>query len=855
MPKGRKAPKKKIEAKPKKEESEPEEKEVKTKRQAKPKKEAKSKGAKPKSKKETHEESECNSEGGSGKTSPPPEANSVLEGKPKGERKKRRHQEMQGAKPDEFAEGLEKKSSSYNPLLYEKEINKIRKAWDRESGIFGINVDTNVPINIPKNLISLNLLSERFNPGNANFAFLNSEACKFLWTECEEKFKNMEERLELNVRGPSGSGKSFALFSLMLRLRREIDHYRVIYFNYAQKVLSSDYVLNEILMAFYKDKEKLPFNPDIAPSTMKLDERAHGLAKWYNLLNGKKFWELGTNKIDDRYKEFFAYLKRYCAENDLKLVIIVDQENRLYTSPGPNTFLCEALRNLPCHVIIVSASNNNEGFKKYDSWEKIEIVEGFTYAQADKFIINKLFDSIQGGPNEEAKITPIKKKLIEEIKKLTGSQPGELYSLLYPCNTKLKEIERKVEKEPVADKVMKRVEEYINAYEDKRTAEITELHTKFRETLNEEEKQYIFAAYALVDSGVPMKGLKYLLDKALMYEKDGKLYSLCPLAHSHFKELCYSDKGGLNSLKNKIVDLSSEVKGSLKGCLFELAMRLYFVSLIDQPTTDQTPNTAFTGTHFPKDKCETFNFSHRVTAYCIMKLKKGNNGKEYYKNFFRTHSEQNTLFICEGGTFPGIDFLFQVKEENEWNLYGINTAIDILKHDCNRKRLSSEVFLLPKDKNPRIATAFKEVHPKGKAKFIWLGGKKADLEEIKVKILKRNEDCICVLREDNASFPRFIMELQLDVYQLKSYFFYFDYMHQQSQQEQSSACLFTTLLGHSLDIYIVLLLDQVVFLSGILLGNQQDCLLSEASLYFSEYSFLSSFIYYLEYSTLFSLIQ
>eukprot|EP01022_Parablepharisma_sp_SALTPOND_P004445 TRINITY_DN120320_c0_g1_i1.p1 TRINITY_DN120320_c0_g1~~TRINITY_DN120320_c0_g1_i1.p1 ORF type:complete len:758 (+),score=62.92 TRINITY_DN120320_c0_g1_i1:284-2557(+) len=680
--------------------------------------------------------------------------------------KKRSHVTMAGELA-KLAVRPAKEFKHINTNEYMNLMERIKEAWEGDTSLFNIDLNTKAAVHLSESMISPNELSERFRSGVDSFVFFNSLACDKLWNVFQIISETLKKgkRLCLNVRGPSGFGKSFALLSLMLYMRQHISQYRVAYFNYAQDMeMEPDYVINEILMAFYLDRKDIPFTAENVPPSRQLEEQADGLAKWYKLMHGEPFWDSGTKKINPRYIELFTCLKDYCNTKKLKFTIIVDQENTLFRNPGSNVDLCKAIRGLTCDTTLVSASNNNEGFTTFNSWKTITITDGFSVEQADEFVMAKLRSILNIGPEEDIKMTEENKEKIREIKALTGIKPGELYALLYPQGEAATEVLLNTRLTTGEARVWKEIDECIKQYKVYRPANITRQHNRFVESImSAESKRILNLTYAFVDSELPIEGISYELDNALMYVKNGKIYSLCPLVRDIFKERCYTDKEVADTIVEKCNALSKSVSGSAKGGLLELMLKYKFISFINKSQRDQNLNIQFTGEYMKKSGDRSiFEFAYHIDKFTKMKWRKGEASMEYYKHLFADEDDNNVMFIPDDPNFPGIDLLFYIGKSADKRLYGINITTNILDHDNKKARKSHKIFLEPDGDEPRITTAFRRLNPLAdkppqSIHFIWLGGKKTDESSIREKIIAGDERCKYVLVERNITFAGFDM--------------------------------------------------------------------------------------------------
>eukprot|EP01022_Parablepharisma_sp_SALTPOND_P017298 TRINITY_DN2732_c0_g1_i1.p1 TRINITY_DN2732_c0_g1~~TRINITY_DN2732_c0_g1_i1.p1 ORF type:complete len:768 (+),score=60.51 TRINITY_DN2732_c0_g1_i1:145-2304(+) len=635
------------------------------------------------------------------------------------------------------------KRIDYDPesAMYQEYTNKLKNLKKSYYYLKAIDLDAKIMQQLDADMISLNDLTERFTKPKFNF---------FCTTTCKEIYGNLISDGKIKdkrayVRGPAGFGKTFGILYTLLQLRKDDEKYRVLHIGKACDIwYDKGYMLNEILKCCYLDKELIP-----PPKDSKLSDKP--LYQWYGTLCDVEFWDNGSNSISKPYNDFFAIISRYYNTANIKFVIVIDQENSLFTTLFWKPEIAYALRGLKCDHMIVSASNNNEGFKQPGGeWKIINVENTFDENEAKLYIEKSPLSAAANDPD-----------LLERIQEITLNVPGELYSLLY------QNLPPKVEGESISQLL----DRFIKSYLVNRKKEITESHImKFTKNLSPGGESLLQIAYYLIDTNIDATKCQTVEDKGLMYTKNGKLCSLCPLAHDLFKTCLMKLVKREKEPWIPYVEIAAVTKDSVeKSCLLEEAIKMYF-----EVRAKRKENIQFQ--LYPVYKKGPTEFKDIMVGN--MELKKGKKSQKYYEGVFRLNPG-NTLFNLSR-TFDAIDAIICGKriettdkgKVTVWFLYGIQITSNILSHDSKKERSSPDTFFLPDEKNnPFVVPAFKAVHEKDQIeiKFIWMGGPEKKQDSIHKKVEKDGKEIkelyggFCslwyVLTEREEHFPQISLDL------------------------------------------------------------------------------------------------
>jgi len=171
----------------------------------------------------------------------------------------------------------------------------------------------------------------------------------------------------LSVTGFQGAGKSFALYAMVCYFRLKRDQYRVTYIpDCAHWALSRwKYLLRALVATFHDDM--IPFG-----------EGNYSISDLCAFLERDALVDL--KDADTVYRggvvQLMEALGKYTRAKKLQWILVIDQENKLYSGPSPVfgdypfTLSFSAFHTPPYWFVVVSASANNEGFNRRDHFPK-----------------------------------------------------------------------------------------------------------------------------------------------------------------------------------------------------------------------------------------------------------------------------------------------------------------------------------------------------------------------------------------------------------------------------------------------------------------------------------------------------
>ena len=214
-----------------------------------------------------------------------------------------------------------------------------------------------------------------------------------------QKSKKMEELLENNfensyytdlkknifLRGPSGHGKSHGLIQTVLKYRKK-QNVRILHMILDKPYMVSPqiYFLYDFFYCFYKDLEDPDFPNPPSKDNFKYDEKISKGENWYYFLS------MSTLKDADFLKKISYYLR----SKKIAFILIWDQDNIFQKQKKENSlvFLSSLRESNLFNLVIISASNNNEGFKEING-KDLNIIEqniGFSLEETKEFLTNVL---------------------------------------------------------------------------------------------------------------------------------------------------------------------------------------------------------------------------------------------------------------------------------------------------------------------------------------------------------------------------------------------------------------------------------------------------------------------------------
>lgn len=197
------------------------------------------------------------------------------------------------------------------------------------------------------------------------------------------------------------------------------------------------YFASDFIYCFYQDFKDDDFPKP--PSSFKYEENRTKLENWYNFLKKETLIP----------KEFLYDVNTFLQAKNIKLILILDQDNILQKSNPPNDHFLVLLK--ICQFVdlaIISASNSNEGFKQLSNDQRVlTLNHGFskdeckTYITEMKQLMKIEFDIPQ---NDLFQLTGGNGYLLNRFMTIYGNNFEEKFNNYYPkmCG----EISQKIEK-------------------------------------------------------------------------------------------------------------------------------------------------------------------------------------------------------------------------------------------------------------------------------------------------------------------------------------------------------------------------------------------------------------------------
>jgi len=160
--------------------------------------------------------------------------------------------------------------------------------------------------------------------------------------------------------GPQGIGKSFALLSIVMEMRKQKE-FRVIYVNNPElwKDFNIKYIANELIWTFAQDEHSFP-PPDGGSSTNPLEQ-------WYQIISSR-------TATDSDFINFLETAYSYCQGQRIQIVAFLDQENSMRNKWRSNfqdyLFPFDFYSSIHCvsHIFTFASANNNTRVKKTQGW-------------------------------------------------------------------------------------------------------------------------------------------------------------------------------------------------------------------------------------------------------------------------------------------------------------------------------------------------------------------------------------------------------------------------------------------------------------------------------------------------------
>eukprot|EP01022_Parablepharisma_sp_SALTPOND_P014272 TRINITY_DN1927_c0_g1_i1.p1 TRINITY_DN1927_c0_g1~~TRINITY_DN1927_c0_g1_i1.p1 ORF type:complete len:787 (-),score=19.37 TRINITY_DN1927_c0_g1_i1:97-2457(-) len=454
------------------------------------------------------------------------------------------------------------------------------------------------------------LQPDRFDKKNIKILF--TKDCKNL---CKSVVTSLEKRYTFKIMGLIGTGKSHALLSAALYLRKHREKYRVLCFNEPSILKSTDYIFSSLVYAFYNDK---------------FTSLNGGF-----VLNGGNLWEEwkkvcsedGMNGIIRLLKA----LEAYCKENKLIFVLIVDQMNILFRSTMEAAL--KNYMNLSETILyqITCGSLNNDSFGQvpaaelpyFSKWGKEET---WLYAQTLRSI-------------------PVADHELELIEQTTGGIPLEIAEFLKMCS----------------DNVINSTK--IERYLEKRALEYSAKHSEYRGQRNPDDIARLNKIYTLISLGMPITETVPIFDEQLVIKVKNAtdqifLQPICPAAEKGL-EIYYKTIADIQSSLMKKVAAYKAVAGIHMDKYLVLSLKRI------QNTSAQSERIYF------------FD-SMKKRKYCTLKISADktffSGTSEYYQECFKIFPK-NTLMVPFDRKFNHIDCA--VIDKYERRLFVFQVALNI----------------------------------------------------------------------------------------------------------------------------------------------------------------------------------
>jgi len=163
--------------------------------------------------------------------------------------------------------------------------------------------------------------------------------------------------------GPQGIGKSFALLSVVMEMRKQKE-FRVIYVNNPElwKDFDVRYIANELIWTFAQDEHSFP-PPDGGSSKNPLEQ-------WYQKISSQPSAELEVIN-------FLRTAYDYCIDHNIQMVAFLDQENSVRnkwsSTHNDYCFPFNFYSGVPYvhHIFTFASASNKTRVKKTQGWKNL----------------------------------------------------------------------------------------------------------------------------------------------------------------------------------------------------------------------------------------------------------------------------------------------------------------------------------------------------------------------------------------------------------------------------------------------------------------------------------------------------
>ncbi len=593
---------------------------------------------------------------------------------------------------------------------YNMPIFSIDRNWDlilngeKSYSVKGFNgKEVDIEIRLESTTISPNELPrERFIFKNNVIDLITStKACLKIEDKFGEIFK-VENQKNYYIRGPSGTGKTFALLYGTLMLKNypgSKENFRVVHI-----ILSTNY-LEDFLMSFLKDllfcfsidrgdpEFPRPPNPELNECPIKA---------WLKYILQEK----DALKRVRNIKELTIGLQQFCAQKNKKLWLIIDEENVFQR--GKKKMLTEydefkeyLRRGGFSDVVIHGFSERDEMIalpKKISKESTVYLNSLFEDNDVEMFLkfyypkINEI----------EIENLRLYQKILSYVKGTTGSNPLELIKFV-DYNKSMAEV------------IEEKYESMCKNYMNQREYEITSDHEIFFKKNFSDKKDCLekFLCYFLKvlsqEKIYGDKSYEIYVDKKYIYvDEETRLKFTCPIAKRVFTRM-YNDKAtNLESEDSKFFKsipqiLSfSELNQSGKGALFEF----YIVSILE--STKKKKFDFLYSTIGEKIKnTQAFSWEKQTLSleYDLC--------QDIYPGHFENIKQLkvNCLLIPTISNFFAIDFIYWKQNENCF--YVFQCTVNVISHK------KSDIEFKQSEFYKRLSASQKN---KCQIKFIWICG-------------------------------------------------------------------------------------------------------------------------------------
>ena len=372
-----------------------------------------------------------------------------------------------------------------------------------------------------------------------------------------------------HFKGLSGIGKSHGIIQSVLKYRKK-QNYRILHI-----ILDSSYMevpkshfTHDFFYCFHKDLE----DPDF-PKPPKIDNFHYNK----KMNKGENWFEfLSQNNIKD--DSFLKEISKYLKSKQIAFILIWDQDNifQNYKKENSYPFLTSVRNSEVFNFVLISASNNNEGFKYAKKIKLIlDVIFGFSLEETKEYIQN-FIEKLIGYSVE------INNDFLEDLYKLTN---GNGYLLSKFIRSKGQTLEAKF------DNFVKQIRVLFRGTLDK----FFEKGATNWETWK--GKFPIIITYLDTDIEMPMNP-DAIIDKNFSYIENLKLKSVNPFAGVCYLEF-YKEQLRVHHLTNNYLSSLekqiSEAKSNpvLKGILYERYVILKFQEYINKNDLNKNNNISY----------------------------------------------------------------------------------------------------------------------------------------------------------------------------------------------------------------------------------------------------------------------